>query len=215
MADIFSEIDEDLRKDKSRELWNKYGVYFIALIVLIVVGTAAYAGWRNYQQSRAQEQGAAFSAAAMLAANGDHAAAAKAFATLAEEGSDSYRALASLREAAALRAAGDGAAALAVYDRLAADSSVEPEFSSLARLMAGYYLLENGSTADVRARIEPLLESGRLWSASANELLALTQIKDGDIAGAKATLALVQNDADAPEVIQGRVRQLLDALEGK
>ena len=215
VADIFNEVDEDVRKEKSLALWKAYGKYVIALVILIVAGTAAYVGWQNYQLSRAQAEGAAFEAASTLAAEGSNADAAAAFADLAEEGSKGYSALASLREAAALIDAGEGAKALAVYDRLAADSSVEPAFAALADLMAGYYLLDNGTTDQVRSRIAGLIEPGALWNASANELLALSHIKDDDAAKAREVLSLIQNDAEAPDMIKGRASQLLDALEGK
>ena len=81
--------------------------------------------------------------------------------------------------------------------------------------MAGYYPLDNGTTDQVRSRIAGLIEPGALWNASANELLALSHIKDGDAAKAREVLSLIQNDAEAPDMIKGRASQLLDALEGK
>ncbi len=40
MADIFREIDEEVRRDKAAELWKKYGWVVTALAVLVVVGVA-------------------------------------------------------------------------------------------------------------------------------------------------------------------------------
>lgn len=214
MADIFNEVDEDVRKEKSLALWKAYGKYVIGAAVLIVAGTAGWVGWQNYTVSQSRAQGAEFEAAAVLAREDKFGESAAAFAGLAESGNAGYRALAALREAAALIDAGEGDKALLVYDRMAADSSIDPEFSSLADLMAGYYLMDNGTTDQVRSRIANLTEPGKLWSASANELLALTYIKDGDKARAKEVLSLIQNDAAAPDIIKGRVRQLLTALEG-
>ncbi|MCC3304839.1 tetratricopeptide repeat protein [Sneathiella sp. HT1-7] len=214
MADIFNEVDEDVRKDKSLALWKTYGNYVIALAVLIVAGTAAYVGWQNYTQSQSRTQGAEFEAAAALVTSEKLGEGAAAFAGLAESGNAGYRPLAALREAEAMIAAGEGEKALLVYEQIAADSSVDAEFSSLANLLAGYYLLDAGTTEQVRERIAPLTEPGSLWSASANELLALSYIKDGDSAKAKEVLALVQNDAAAPEDVKARVTQLLAAIEG-
>ncbi|MFC4270819.1 tetratricopeptide repeat protein [Sneathiella chungangensis] len=214
MADIFNEVDEDVRKEKSLALWKAYGKYVIGAAVLIVAGTAGWVGWQNYTVSQSRAQGAEFEAAAVLAREDKFGESAAAFAGLAESGNAGYRALAALREAAALIDAGEGDKALLVYDRMAADSSIDAEFASLADLMAGYYLMDNGTTDQVRSRIANLTEPGKLWSASANELLALTYIKDGDKARAKEVLSLIQNDAAAPDIIKGRVRQLLTALEG-
>nr|WP_240958693.1 tetratricopeptide repeat protein [Sneathiella chungangensis] len=214
VADIFNEVDEDVRKEKSLALWKAYGKYVIGAAVLIVAGTAGWVGWQNYTVSQSRAQGAEFEAAAVLAREDKFGESAAAFAGLAESGNAGYRALAALREAAALIDAGEGDKALLVYDRMAADSSIDAEFASLADLMAGYYLMDNGTTDQVRSRIANLTEPGKLWSASANELLALTYIKDGDKARAKEVLSLIQNDAAAPDIIKGRVRQLLTALEG-
>ncbi|MZR30979.1 tetratricopeptide repeat protein [Sneathiella litorea] len=214
MADIFNEVNEDVRKEKSLALWKAYGKYVIGAAILIVVATAAYVGWQNYTQNQSREQGAEFEAAAALVADGKLDEGAAAFAGLAEAGNAGYRPLASLREAAAMIDAGEGEKALIIYDKLAADSSVDPEFSTLANLLAGYYLLDNGTTNQVRERIAPLTESGALWSATANELLALTYIKDGDNAKAKEILTVIQNDAAAPQDVKSRVAQLLAAIEG-
>ncbi|MCF8467790.1 MAG: tetratricopeptide repeat protein [Sneathiella sp.] len=215
MADIFSEVDEDVRKDKSLALWNAYGKYVIAAAVLLVVATAAYVGWQNYVQGQSEAQGAEFEAAAKLMGEKKFGEASAAFAGLAESGNAGYRPLASLREAAALIEAGEGADALEVYDRLAKDNSIDPEFSSLADLLAGYYLLNNGSTADVRAHVEKLAAPGGIWSATANELLALTYIKDGDTAKAKEILTSLKDDAGVSQDIKSRVSQLLAALGGE
>ena len=48
MADIFKEVDEDLRRDNFEKLWKKYGFYFIGLAVTVVLAVAGVQGWRAY-----------------------------------------------------------------------------------------------------------------------------------------------------------------------
>ena len=38
MADIFDEINEELKQDRMAALWQRYGKYLIAVVVAIVVG---------------------------------------------------------------------------------------------------------------------------------------------------------------------------------
>ena len=45
MTDIFQEVEQDLRRERYKKAWDRYGIYVIAVAVLIVVGTA---GWRGY-----------------------------------------------------------------------------------------------------------------------------------------------------------------------
>ena len=64
-------------------LWKKYGNYVIGLAVLIVVATAAFAQWRNYQDQRAAATGDKFIAALEMLNNGKRADAEAAFADVA------------------------------------------------------------------------------------------------------------------------------------
>jgi hypothetical protein len=215
VADIFSEVDEDVRKEKSLELWKKYGKYVIGAAVLVVVGTASYVGWQNYTTSQSASQGAAFEAAAALVTENKLAEGAASFGELAEDGNAGYRALARLREAGLMVETGQGSEALALYNELAADSSVDEEFSSLANLLAGYYLLDKGTSEEARSQVAPLAETGSIWTASANELIALSYLQDGESSKAVEILTQLKNDASTPNDIKERVTQLLAALGGE
>ena len=37
MANIFNEVDEDIRKERYQNLWSKYGKYVIGFLILIVI----------------------------------------------------------------------------------------------------------------------------------------------------------------------------------
>jgi hypothetical protein len=37
MANIFNEVDEDIRKERYQSLWNKYGKYLVGFIILIII----------------------------------------------------------------------------------------------------------------------------------------------------------------------------------
>jgi hypothetical protein len=51
VADIFQEVDEDIRKDKATELWKKYGGIVIGACLAVVIGTGANVGWgREYDR---------------------------------------------------------------------------------------------------------------------------------------------------------------------
>ena len=42
MADVFDEVDEELRRDRAEKLWKKYGAYVMGAAVAIVVAAGAY-----------------------------------------------------------------------------------------------------------------------------------------------------------------------------
>ena len=43
MADIFNEVEQDLRREQMKRLWDRIGIYVIAVAVLVVAITG---GWR-------------------------------------------------------------------------------------------------------------------------------------------------------------------------
>ena len=45
MSDIFQEVDEEVRREQLKKLWDRYGNFVVAALILVVVGVAA---WRGY-----------------------------------------------------------------------------------------------------------------------------------------------------------------------
>ena len=58
MADIFHEVEEDLRRDQAAAIWKKYGTYIIGLALVLVLAVAAHWGWKEYS-TRQQLQASA------------------------------------------------------------------------------------------------------------------------------------------------------------
>ena len=60
MTDIFNEVNEEVRREQLKRLWERYGIYLVALCVLIVVGVGAWRGYEWWQGKQAAQSGAAF-----------------------------------------------------------------------------------------------------------------------------------------------------------
>ena len=126
MSELFDEVDEEVRRDQLKKLWDQYSIYIIAGALLII---AAVGGWRGYQYleaKKAAEAGAAFDKAVELSEQNKHAEAEAAFNDLAAKAPWGYRMLARMRAAAEV-ATRDPQAAAKMYDDIAADRSVGAE----------------------------------------------------------------------------------------
>ncbi|HEY6258463.1 MAG TPA: tetratricopeptide repeat protein [Xanthobacteraceae bacterium] len=216
MSDIFQEVDEEVRREQFKKLWERYQNYAIAAAILVVL---AVAGWRAYdwwETKKAAEAGAAFEAAIALSDQGKHSEAEAAFAKIADTTSTTYRPLALVRAAAEL-AATDPKAAVAAYDKIAANSSVGAELRDLAALRAGALLIDAGTAAEARARLEPVSGADHVFRHTARELLALAAWHSGDIAAAKRWIEVIDTDPATPPDERSRMEMLtaLMASEGK
>ena len=207
MSEIFDEVDEDVRRDQLKKLWDQYSIYIVAGALLII---AAVGGWRGYQYLEAQkaaEAGAAFDKAVELSEANKHVEAEKAFADLAAKAPSGYRMLARLR-AAAEAASRDPQAAAKLYDDIAADRSVGAPEQDLARIRAAGLLLETSTYANMLQRLEPSSGPETTFRHTARELLALSAWRTGDTAAARKWLDLIANDAETPPSLRSRAEAL-------
>jgi hypothetical protein len=216
VSDIFQEVDEEVRREQFQKLWERYQVYIIGAAVLIVL---AVGGWRLndwWETKKAAEAGSAFEAAITLSQEGKHAEAEAAFSKIAEDSTTTYRTLSLLRAAAEL-AQTDPKGAVAAYDKIAANSSVVQDMRDLAALRAGVLLIDSGTFADARQRLEPLAAADHTFRHTARELLALAAWRAGDTASAKRWIETIDGDAATPPDERSRMEMLgaLMASEGK
>jgi hypothetical protein len=208
VSDIFQEVDEEVRREQLKKLWDRYGTYAIAAAVLLVAGIAAWRGYGWWEEQKAAETGAAFEVASSLAEAGKRGEAEAAFAKIAAHGTSGYRQLARLREAAEL-AQTEPKAAIAAYDRIAADGSVGPILRDLAALRAGALLIDAGAFDEARRRLEPLAAEDRTFRHTAREFLVLAAWRAGDAAAAKRWSDMMMTDTQTPAATRSRVEMLM------
>ena len=207
MSELFDEVDEEVRRDQLKKLWDQYSIYIIAGALLIIAGVG---GWRGYQYLEAQkaaEAGIAFDKAVELSEANKHAEAEAAFNDLAAKAPSGYRMLARLRAAGEL-ASRDPQAAAKMYDDIAADRSIGAEQQDLAKVRAAGLLLETAGYPNMLQRLEPSAAPGATFRHTARELLALSAWRANDTAAARKWLDLIANDGETPPSLRSRAEAL-------
>ena len=207
MSELFNEVDEEVRRDQLKKLWDQYSIYIIAGALLII---ASVGGWRGYQYleaKKATEAGAAFDKAVELSEANKHSEAEAAFTSLAASAPSGYRMLARLRAAAEL-AARDPQAAAKSYDDIAADRSADVAVQELATVRAAGLLLETSSYPNMLTRLEAATAAGATFRHTARELLALSAWRANDTTAARRWLDLIANDGETPPSLRSRAEAL-------
>ncbi|HSE78017.1 MAG TPA: tetratricopeptide repeat protein [Alphaproteobacteria bacterium] len=214
MVDIFSEVDEDVRRDRAIQLWKRYGNYVAGLAVLVVVATGAYVGWRDWDRKQAEAGAMRFQAANELEAAGKLDEAAAAYAVIASEGRAGYAALARLRAAALKAKLGDAAGAAAAYRAIAAEEHMAPELRDVATLLAGLHDIDSSDPARLEQQLTALSVANSPWRHSALELAAIAAARAGDAAKAREYYTRIVDDPTAPPGLRARASEMLAALAG-
>jgi hypothetical protein len=207
VSELFDEVDEEVRRDQLKKLWDQYSIYIIALAILIIAGVGGWRGYQYLEAKKAAEAGAAFDKAAELAEQNKHAEAEAAFADLAAKAPYGYRMLARLRTAAEV-AARDKPAAAKMFDDIAADSSVGAAEREVARIRAAQLLLETTTYPNMVQRLEPSTAAGATFRHTARELLALSAWRANDATATRQWLDMITNDGDTPPGLRSRAEAL-------
>ncbi|MGB9118874.1 tetratricopeptide repeat protein [Bradyrhizobium sp.] len=207
MSELFDEVDEEVRRDQLKKLWDAYSIYIVAGALLII---ASVGGWRGYQYleaKKAAEAGRAFDVAVDLSEQNKHVEAEAAFNSLAATAPSGYRMLARLRAAAEL-ATRDPQAGAKLYDDISADRSVGAAVQDLARIRAAGLLLETTSYPSMLQRLEPAAKPEATFRHTARELLALSAWRANDTAAARQWLDTIANDGETPSGLRSRAEAL-------
>ncbi|MEQ1951046.1 tetratricopeptide repeat protein [Mesorhizobium yinganensis] len=208
------EVNQEYRQAQARALWDRYGPIGLAVALAVVLGTAAWVGYSYWQQTKANASGDAFSQALVLANGGKQDEALAALDVLEADGYGAYPLLARMRAATVLADKGDFAGAVKEFDAVSADSSIPQAIRDMARLRAGYVLVDNGSYQDVSSRVEVLADETNPLRHSAREALGLSAWKEGKAKDALAFFDQISADETAPRNARDRASLMAELIRG-
>jgi hypothetical protein len=217
VVDIFDEINEELRAERTQALLKRYAGVILATVVLIVVAAAGWEAWRWWEAKQDRVAAEKFLAATAIAEGGKTNAASRKAAiadldAVAASAPEGYRTLARLRSAALQAQSSNLAGAEQQWNAVATDPNAEPLLRDLANLLWAEHQIETGDPALLAARLKVLAEPGNPWRPLAEEQLALLDLRQGKTAAAKTALTGLAADLTAPSGVRGRAVEMLGRL---
>ena len=206
------EIDEELRREQLKKLWDRYGLVLIAAAVLIVGGTAGYRGYEAWQVSRSAEVGDRYLEAVTAANEERFAEAETVLGELSRSGVGDYAVLARMRVAALAAENGQREAALAGFEAVAEDRGADRVLRDLARLRAAHLLIETAGYDEIKERAESLATADGTWRHFAREILGLSAYRAGDSDAARVWFQALTADRAAPQNARARAELVLSVI---
>lgn len=208
---IIREIDEELRSERARKAWKRFGPFVIGAAVLVVLAVAVNEGWSWYQNSNSARSSDQFYAALEIADGTDTAAAKTALDGVIAANHGGYPVLARFREAALLAKDGKATEAIAAYDAIATSES-NKYLRELALILAGSLLVDTGDVAQVEQRVGGIVNPNSVFRNAAREAIGLAKYKAGDLEGARQSFEEAANDALAGQELRSRLNIYLAQL---
>jgi hypothetical protein len=203
------EVNEELRSEQLQSAWRRFRPMIIGVATLIVVGVAGASVYEWWQTRESAASGDRFLAAVKDASDKKTDAALKEFDALTKDGFGSYPVLASMRIAMVKAETGDTKAAIADFLAIGKDGNVPPALRNVAKLRAGWLMVDTSGYDEVASQIEELTSEASQVRYSALEILGLSAYKAGDFAKSKEWLQKLVDDIKAPQGGRERARMIL------
>jgi len=205
------EVDEAVRQDQLVTFWQRYGRI---LLVLLIVGLAAFGGWLYWQHhQKTQAEAVSEQMDSVLdAAVGGGTPDAKQLDALTKAGQPGYRASALLVKAGLAARKGDNKAAIEAYQAMAADSSLDQPYRDLALIRQTVAEYDTLKPQVVIERLRPIAVPANAYFGSAGELVAMAYLDSGrrDLAG--QMFSQLGSTESVPETIRQRAVQMAGSM---
>lgn len=209
---LLREVDDAVRQDDLASFGQRYGRTLALGAAIFVLAFGGYLFWQSRQGAALETESNAVIAALDQAQAGNFAAAGTAASALIGQGADGPEASARLVAAGAAVEQNNLPEAKKQLAALAADAGAPQAMRDLATLRLTALDYDTLDKGQVITRLGPLAKPGNPWFGSAGELVAMAYLEQGKRAEAGRLFAEIAKNAEVPDAIRSRSRQMAGVL---
>ena len=202
------EVNEELRRQQLKSIWDRFGVYIIGFAVLIILSVGGNEIINHLNNRVSQRESNAFDNALNLIEKGNDSAGLDQLTKLAE-GKTGYKGLAFFRLSSESLSKGNYREAIDFLKKASLEKSLTKNLRVFAKIKAGLILVDHGNISEIDILLKEVIENGGPFSFHAKEIFALALIRDGRDLEAQEIFQEIVNDASAPPVLARRAEIFL------
>ena len=207
---FINEVNEDVKNDNFKVLWNRYGIFVILFVVLAVSATVSFERIKSWKVAQNQANTENYMVAAQLRDNPTQTL--EALQKIAGDNQGIFSDFAKLQIDNVLFSQDKTEEALATLQNLLDDNTVNNEVKHIALVKLATYRVDTMPRAEFEAMLKPLIAENTSWSPLAQDLLAMAAIRDGDVDTAQTIYENILKIKDLPENFRTKVQDMLNSL---
>lgn len=212
LTDAFiQEVDEDVKNDNLKALWEKYGFAIIAFVVLAVSLTISFDQIKNWRIAQNQRHTEEYIAATQVQKDNPENTIA-ALQQISQNNQGIFSDFARLQIANVLLNQDKVEEALVALESIVNDKQVNDEVKHVALVKLATYKLDTMERSEFEQLLQPLLNENTSWTPIAQDLLAVSAIKNGDIDTARSIYENVLKIEDLPEGFKAKIQDMLSSI---
>ncbi|WP_108659734.1 tetratricopeptide repeat protein [Acuticoccus kandeliae] len=213
MSDIFHEVEEDLRRERMKKAWDRYGIYVLGAAVLIVLVTAGWRGYEAWRVSSERAAGETYIEVLDQVQGAGTESTAQALEQYADSAPAGYAMLAKFRAATAFADLGNTDQAVTLLNEIADERDNLAIYRDLARIRLAQIYLNNSDPSSAKAAIGPIAQdAGNAYTLTAQELMGLAAYMENNVPEARRWFTSLQDAALSTQAAKQRARLMLALL---
>lgn len=211
---LLKEIEQDIKNEHLKSLWDQYGLFIIIIVALALTAAVSFETFKSWSSKRDQELSNAYAVAVSLQNQGRLDESLGILENLAKTNRGIYGNIARLQIANVYFEQGKNTEAMDILQQLAADKRANPQMRDIASIkLASYKLDNNASSEEISSLLEPLTAEDSNWANIAHELLAMLAIRDGNLQQAKNQYEKIVNSSDVQDSIKSRAQDMITIID--
>lgn len=214
MSDILLEVDEALRNQRIKQVWDQYGQWIIGFVVAVILATAIGAYWHAHVTRILSEQTAEL--LTVLQNEAEDADTIEKLEELSAKTRAPLNAVVDLYLAQKLEQAGKLKEAQSAYKTVMKNSRAADITRDLARVhFVRLGLVSGEDAAALLKAVEPLTKSSSAFQGTAKEMKGLLLLKQDKTDEANKIFIALSKDETVPTSLRNRAKTLIVYNEAK
>lgn len=212
LTDAFiKEVSDEVKNDNMKVFWNRYGLLIIAFVVIAVSAAVSFDRIKAWKTAQNQQNTEEYMAAAQIQPDAPDKTIA-ALQQISQENRGIFSDFARLQIANVLLSQNKIEEAEAALENVANDKQVNSEVRHIALIKLATYKLDTMDRESFEKLLQPVLAEDSSWAPVAKDLLAMSYIKNGDMATARTIYENILKIKDLPESFKVKVQDMLSSL---
>ena len=212
LDNFFKEVSEDVQNDKLKKIWDTYGLHIIIAIIIVLTIAVSFETLKAWRVKRNETWSDAYAYALNLQNQGKYDESLKVLADIAQKNKGIYSDIAEIQKANILFEQGKNAEALALLENIVQNEDINPKMRHITAVKLATYKLDTAPRDEIEKLLTPLMQEESSWKNIAKEMLAMLEIREGNIEKAKTIYEEILNSPDLSDGLKLRVQDMLSAL---
>lgn len=212
VENFFKEVSEEVQNDRIKKIWDTYGLHIIIAIIAILTIAVSFETFKAWRVKRNETWSDAYAYALNLQNQGKYEESLNLLAEISQKNNGIYKDIAQIQKANILFEQGKEKEALDILQKIVDNEDVNPKMRHITAVKLASYKLDTAPREEIEKLLSPLMNEENSWKNIAKEMLAMLEIREGNLEKAQELYSEILNSPDLSDGLKLRVQDMLSAL---